>query len=98
MVISKVAAGAAGPAAVVGEFDDAPGVGGTERFRLGTRDPVARLEAEAGVTYRIFITDRFNSGARYRLVVRDPRSDFQVLAMPESPVTDGKALMRRHTS
>lgn len=94
MVISKVAAGAAGPAAVVGEFDDAPGVGGTERFRLGTRDPVARLEAEAGVTYRIFITDRFNSGARYRLVVRDPRPDFHVLAMPESPVTDGKALMR----
>jgi hypothetical protein len=94
MVISKVAAGADGAAAVVGEFDDAPGVGGTERFRLGTRDPVARLEAEAGVTYRIFITDRFNSGARYRLVVRDPRPDFQVLAMPESPVTDGKALMR----
>jgi hypothetical protein len=94
MVISKVAAGADGAAAVVGEFDDSPGVGGTERFRLGTRDPVARLEAEAGVTYRIFITDRFNSGGPYRLVVRDPRPDFQVLAMPESPVTDGKALMR----
>ncbi len=78
----------------VGEFDDTLAPHGTERFRLGTRDPAGRLDVEAGATYRIFVSDRFNSGGRYRLVLRTPKLDFQVLVMPESPANDANALMR----
>ncbi|MFN0126836.1 MAG: hypothetical protein ACKV19_09155 [Verrucomicrobiales bacterium] len=78
----------------VAEFDDVPGPPGTERFRLGTRDPAGSLPTEAGTTYRIFVIDRFNSGGSYRLAVRAPKPDFHVLVLPESPVNDGKSLMR----
>lgn len=91
--VTRDASGAEVMAQVAG-FEDTPGPPGGERFRLGSRDPVGRLNAEAGVTYRFFVTDRFNTGGRYRLLVRDPQPDFQVLVMPESPASDAKALMR----
>lgn len=96
LVVHKVTRDAEGreQTAQVAEFDDSPSPPGCERFRLGSRDPVGRLAAEAGATYRLFVTDRFNTGGRYRLVVRDPQPGFQVLVMPESPATDAKALMR----
>lgn len=96
LVVHKVSRDAAGveQSSPVAEFDDAPVPPGCERFRLGSRDPVGRLAAETGTTYRLFVTDRFNSGGRYRLVIREPRPDFQVLVMPESPASDAKALMR----
>lgn len=78
----------------IAEFDDGPGPPGTERFRLGSRDPAGMLPVDAGTTYRIFVTDRFNSGGSYRLAVRAPKPDFHVLVLPESPVNDGKSLMR----
>jgi len=96
LVVHKVTRDAEGKeqTAQVAEFDDSPGPPGCERFRLGSRDPIGRLAAEAGATYRLFVTDRFNTGGRYRLVVRDPEPGFQVLVLPESPATDAKALMR----
>jgi len=96
LVVHKVTRDQAGAeqSSQVAEFDDTPGPPGCERFRLGSRDPVGRLTAEAGATYRLFVTDRFNTGAPYRLLIREPRPDFQVLVMPESPATDAKSLMR----
>jgi hypothetical protein len=96
LVIHKVTRDPAGAeqSSQVAEFDDTPGPPGAERFRLGSRDPVGRLTAEAGTTYRLFLTDRFNTGAPFRLLIREPRPDFHVLIMPESPATDAKSLMR----
>jgi hypothetical protein len=79
----------------VAEFDDTAGPPGAERFRLATRDPSGRIVCEEGAVYRVLVTDRFNTGSRYRLLLRDSRPDFQVLVMPESPVvTDGRNVQR----
>jgi len=96
LVVSRVTRDEAGreQLSLVAEFDDVAGIAGAERFRLGSRDAVGRVEAEAGATYRLLVTDRFHSGGRYRLEVREPRPDFEVVVLPESPVNDAKALMR----
>jgi len=96
VVVKKVTRDAQGKeqSSQAAEFDDTSGPAGTERFRAGTRDPSGRIVCEEGAIYRVQVTDRFNTGARYRLLLRDPQPDFQLLAMPESPVTDGKSVLR----
>lgn len=96
MVVHKVTRDAKGEekSSQLSEFDDTAGPAGGERFRTGSRDPSGSIACEPGVTYRIMVTDRFYTGASYRLVLRDAKPDFQVLAMPESPVTDGKTVQR----
>ncbi|HWB04564.1 MAG TPA: PPC domain-containing protein [Verrucomicrobiales bacterium] len=96
MVVHKVTREAKGEekSSQLSEFDDTAGPAGAERFRTGTRDPSGSIACEPGVTYRIMVTDRFYSGSPYRLVLREAKPDFQVLAMPESPVTDGKTVQR----
>ena len=77
-----------------GEFDDTPAPAGCERFRPGTLDPSGRIVCEEGAAYRVFVGDRFQTGARYRLLLREPKPDFSLLAMPESPAIDGKNALR----
>ena len=96
IIVKKVTRDAQGKeqSSLEAEFDDLPGPAGAERFRAGTRDSSGRIVCEEGAAYRVEVTDRFNTGARYRLLLRDPQPDFQLLAMPESPVTDGKTVLR----
>ncbi|HEX2746616.1 MAG TPA: hypothetical protein VHM91_01350 [Verrucomicrobiales bacterium] len=96
MVVHKVTRDSKGEekSSQVSEFDDTAAPPGAERFRAASRDPSGTIACEAGTTYRIMIVDRFNTGARYRLVLREARPDFQLLAMPESPASDAKSVLR----
>ncbi len=96
VVLQKVTKDAQGKDQVsgAGEFDDTAGPGGSEDFRLGTRDPSGRIMCEEGVSYRIFVGDRFQTGGRYHLRLREPKPDFILLARPESPATNGKNALR----
>jgi len=77
-----------------GEFDDTPAPAGCEGFRPGTRDPSGRIVCEEGAAYRVFVSDRFQTGTSYRLLLGEPKPDFVLLATPESPAIDGKNALR----
>ncbi len=96
LVIQKVTRDAQGneQSSGAGEFDDTAGPAGAEHFRLGTRDPSGRVVCEEGASYRVFAGDRFQTGARYHLQLREPKPDFSLLVAPESPATDGKNALR----
>ncbi len=96
LVIQKVTRDAQGKeqSSGAGEFDDTPAPAGCERFRLGTRDPSGRIVCEEGASYRVFVGDRFQTGGRYRLLLREPKPDFSLLVAPESPATDGNNALR----
>ena len=58
------------------------------RWRAASRDPAGKLIADETATYRLLVTDRFNRHGHYRLVIRDDRPEFTLLALPESPANE----------
>ena len=75
-------------------FEDAAAPPGSEPLALGSRDPSGEFACEAGTTYRLQIIDRFRSGRRWRLVLRDPSPGFALVAFSLSPQTRGPAIHR----
>ncbi len=67
------------------ELDDTADLPAPPRWRAGSRDPSGKFVADETATYRVMLTDRFNRHAPYRLVIRDDRPEFALLALPESP-------------
>ena len=67
------------------ELDDTADLPAPPRWRAGSRDPAGKFTADETATYRLMLTDRFNRHAPYRLLIRDERAEFALLALPESP-------------
>lgn len=78
----------------VAEDDDIDDPVGNKRYRLGSRDPVVRFNAEAGVRYRATIRNQFRTGGKYRLEFRRPRPDVHLIAAAEKPRELGNQLSR----
>ena len=70
---------------VVLELDDTADLPGPPHWRAGSRDPSGKFVADETATYRVMLSDRFNRHTPYRLVIRDDRVEFALLALPESP-------------
>ncbi len=87
LVVQKVTKDASGAEQVkqVLELDDTADLPSPPRWRAGSRDPAGKFTADETATYRVLLTDRFNRHAPYRLVIRDDRPEFSLLALPESP-------------
>lgn len=73
------------------EVYPAPAAVAVPEFSLATRDPVYRLEAKEAGTYRLLVRDLFardrgGHPAPYELVIRHETPDFQLVAVPESPL------------
>ncbi len=82
--ITKDASGAEQSKQVL-ELDDTADLPAPPRWRAGSRDPSGKFTADETATYRVMLSDRFNRHAPYRLVIRDDRPEFALLALPESP-------------
>lgn len=77
--------------------DDSPRLGGRE-FDQRTFDPAYRFTAPADGTYRLLVRDGYSSQHDdprlvYRLVVRPPKPDFRLVAVPVD--TSGAILLRK---
>jgi hypothetical protein len=62
-------------------------------FPLGSRDPIYRFEAKKAGAYRVLVRDLFarervDHPAAYHLSIRHDSPDFQLVAMPQSPLPD----------
>lgn len=58
-----------------------------------SRDSVLTIAAEAGATYRVTLVNQFASGGAahlYRLAIRYPRPDFQLMTSTERELADGR--------
>lgn len=62
------------------------------RLPLSTRDPALRFTAGEDGEYRVVLRDQFAAGAQspYELVISEPVTDFQMIALPGNPYDDEK--------
>lgn len=85
----------------IGESDDTnPKVGGTA-YSTAHRDPLYKLKADADVTYIVTIGNRYQTAgldSMYRLVLRKPQADFNLLAHYAPPLADPKKITLSGTS
>lgn len=65
-----------------------------KRFRLGSRDPMVTLKAQAKVRYRIVWKNQFNTATPYRLELREPKPDVYLMAAAEKPGEVAQQLTR----
>ncbi len=75
----------------VGDADDTPRAAGEKGFESPSYDPVFTFQADRDATYRILVRDQSpslssNERRAYRVVIRRPEPDFQLLAAVKAPV------------
>ena len=90
LIVQKITKDANGAEQIkqVLELDDTADLPAPPRWRAGSRDPSGKFITDETATYRVMLSDRFNRHAPYRLVIRDDRAEFALLALPESPVNN----------
>jgi hypothetical protein len=72
-----------------------PPASGLPEFPASSRDPACRLEIKQSGNYRVMVRNLFrtpleNRAAAYRLEIRKEALDFQLVALPASPLPDPK--------
>lgn len=75
------------------ESDDLDLAGTVKTFDGATRDARLTFKADQDGDYRVTLANQYGSGGAdhlYRLAIRQPQPDFQLLAISEQAVSDGK--------
>ena len=76
--------------------DQEANVGG-RRYPTNSRDPIYRFKADADCKVRVSVGDNFATKAPFRMIVREPRPDFDLLVSASAPAGDnnkGKKIVR----
>ncbi len=88
LLVQRVSTDSAGRERIldINEVDDASPVLGNRQYQSANHDPVFRLEAVEGGTYRIRVLDLYGGAGGspshlYRLSIREGRPDFHLLAL-----------------
>lgn len=74
----------------VGDADDTPRAAGEKGFDSLSYDPVLAFQADRDATYRVLVRDQApslsgNQRRAYRMILRRPQPDFQLLAAIKAP-------------
>ena len=89
IAVDKVIKDASGKENVssLGKADDQDSNIGGRRYPTNHRDPIFKFKADSDFTARISLKDNFSTKLPYRLIVRKPNPDFELIV--SVPVPDG---------
>ena len=82
---------------ILGKADDQEANVGGRRYPTNTRDPIYRFKADIDCKVRVALSDNFATKAPFRLIVREPSPDFDLLVSASAPAGDnnkGKKIVR----
>jgi len=81
----------------IADNDDIPSffsVSNLDATNIDTKDSAFTFKAEKEGLYRVSVVNQYGNGAAnvlYRLVIREPKYDFQLVATTERPLANGRA-------
>jgi|GEM_PF-6559574 len=76
--------------------DAAPITGDRKPIRFKHRDPAHLWKVDQDGRYRLRVFDQFATGAPFRLVIREPRPDFELILLHKPPHEDAKKPQPKH--
>ena len=99
IVVSKVIVDAEGKekSTQLAKADDQEANVGGRRYPTNSRDPIFSFKADADFKVRVSVGDNFATKAPFRMIVREPRPDFDLLVSASAPAGDnnkGKKIVR----
>ena len=99
ILVEKVIADAEGKekVSILGKADDQEANVGGRRYPTNSRDPIYRFKADTDCKVRVSVGDNFATKAPFRMIVREPRPDFDLLVSASAPAGDnnkGKKIVR----
>ncbi len=99
ILVQKVITDAAGKenVSMLGKADDQDANVGGRRYPTNSRDPIYRFKADADCKVRVSVSDNFATKAPFRMIVREPKPNFDLLVSASAPAGDnnkGKKIVR----
>ena len=99
IVVEKVIGDAEGKekVSIIGKADDQEANVGGRRYPTNSRDPIYRFKADIDCKVRVAVSDNFATKAPFRMIIREPKPDFDLLVSASAPAGDnnkGKKIVR----